>query len=98
MDIESIRDLWNDEEYELSIEVVGRMEQREVTLDNIGEALTNGRIISERRRGKPHTSYTVQGWANRQLAGLTIGPQALNVACAVLDQLFIITVYWEEEP
>jgi hypothetical protein len=57
----------------------------------------SGRIIEERRRARPHASCTVQGWANRRVAGLEIGLQPLNVACAMPDVLRIITVYWEGE-
>ncbi len=61
MDIETIRALWQADEYEMSIEVVGRLEQREVTLENIGEAIISGRIIEERRKRRARVSYTVQG-------------------------------------
>jgi len=61
MDIETIRAWWQADEYEMSIEVVGRLEQREVTLENIGEAIISGRIIEERRKRRARVSYTVQG-------------------------------------
>lgn len=97
MDIDHIQALWRADEYELSEEVIRRMEQREVTLTNIEEAIMTGRIIEERSRGRPHRSCTILGWANRQVAGLEIGLQPLNVACAVPDLLRVITVYWEGE-
>lgn len=89
--------MWQDDEYELSDEAVRRLEQREVTLANIGEAIVSGRIIDERRRGYAHASHTIVGWANREVAGLNIGTHALVVACFVPDLLRIITVYWQEE-
>jgi len=81
----------------MRIEALDRMDQREISIENIGEAIVSGRIVEERPRAKPHASCTVQGWANRHVAGLPLGLALLNVACALADQLRIITVYWEGE-
>lgn len=97
MDIEHIQSLWQTEEYELSDEVISRMEQRDVTLANIGEAIMSGWIAEERLRSRPHASCTVRGWANRQVAGLQIGLQPLNVVCALPEILRVITVYWQQD-
>jgi hypothetical protein len=95
MDIDHIRHLWQNGEVEYSEEAQDRLWQREVTTDNIGEAIQNGRIVEE-RPGYPYPKYLVQGWATRKVAGLDIGLQLLNVACAMGEDLHIITVYWEK--
>lgn len=95
MDIDPIQMLWQAGDVEFMDEALDRMDQREITVENIGQAIMNGHIIEERPR--PHAKCTVQGWANRKIAGLDIGLYSLNVACAVTDMLRIITVYWERE-
>ncbi len=96
MDIDSIRTMWQAGDYELSEEVIARMAQREVSLANIEQALMSGSVVEERPRSRPYPKCTVQGWAEREIAGLNIGLHRLNVACGVGDVLKIITVYWEE--
>lgn len=93
MDIDWIRVLWEMGDVVYSEEAQDRLWQREVTIENIGDAIRTGRIIEE-RKGHPYRRCTVQGWANRKLAGLDVGTELLRVACAVGDELHIITVYW----
>ncbi|MBI1930204.1 DUF4258 domain-containing protein [Candidatus Poribacteria bacterium] len=95
MDIDLIQMLWQAGDVEFTDEALDRMDQRGITVENIGQAIMGGRIIEERPRARPHAKCTVQGWANRKIAGLDIGLYSLNVACAVTDMLRIITVYWE---
>jgi hypothetical protein len=97
VDIDSVRSLWESDEYELSEEIITRMAQRDVSLPNLEQCLRSGRIVDERPRSFPYPKCTVQGWADRHVAGLNVGPQLLNVACGVGEVLQLITVYWEGE-
>lgn len=95
MDMDSIRSLWRVGAVKLSDEVDARTAQREVSIANIEEAIMRGEIVEE-REGHPYRKCTVRGWASRKVADLDIGPWPLNVACAMNDKLYIITVYWQE--
>jgi len=97
VDIDHIRALWRAGMVEYTREALRRMVQREVSEENIGEAILSGRIVEERPEAQPYAGCTVQGWADRKVAHLRIGLHLLNVACAVTDEgvLRIITVYWE---
>ncbi len=98
MDIDSIRYFWQNDEVEFSDEAWDRIEQREVSVEAIEQAILNGQVIEERPRSKPWPKCTVQGWATRYVAGLALSePHRLNVACGVGDVLYVITVYWEGE-
>ena len=72
MDIDLIQMLWQAGDVEFTDEALDRMDQREITVENIGQAIMSGRIIEERSRARPHAKCTVQGWANRKAAGLDI--------------------------
>jgi hypothetical protein len=97
MDVDSIRTFWQTGDVEYTNEAIRRMTQRGVSEENVKEALMSGRVVEERPNAKPYATCTVQGWANRKVAGLDIGLHLLNVACAIADGLRIITVYWEGE-
>ncbi len=90
MDIDTIRALWLAGDVVYSEDAQDRLWQREVTMENVGEALLSGSIVEE-RKGRPYRKCTVQGWANRKAAGLEIGLHLLNVSCAVGDELH----YWK---
>jgi hypothetical protein len=95
MDIDSVREMLRQNRVKFSNEAKQRMQQRNVTLAQIEQALQTGQIIEE-RRSKPYPKCTVRGYVNREVAGLTLPfPQPLNVACALGYELHIITVYWD---
>lgn len=73
MDIDHIRQLWLSGEVEYTHESIRKMVQREVSEENIGEAIMNGQIIEERPEGYPYASCTIRGWARRRVARLEIG-------------------------
>jgi hypothetical protein len=94
VDIDFIRVLWEAGDVVYSEESQDRLWQREVTIENIGDAIRTGRIVEE-REGHPYRKCTIHGWTNRKVADLEIGLHTLKVACAVGEELHIITVYWE---
>ena len=95
MDIDAIQYLWSIDAVLYSEEAQDRLWQREVTRENVGEALRTGRIVEE-RPGRPYPKCHVVGWATREVAGLDVGLHPLHVACAVGEELHIVTVYWED--
>lgn len=58
MDIDHIWRLWLSVEY--TREAIRRMVQREVSEENIGEALTSGQIVEERPDAHPYASCTIR--------------------------------------
>jgi len=53
VDIDSIRYFWQNDEVEFSDEAWDRIEQREVSVEAIEQAITNAQVIEERPRSKP---------------------------------------------
>lgn len=96
MEIDEIRFLWGVGDVVYSEEAQERVWQREVSIENIAQAIETGRIVEE-RRGRPYPKCRVQGWADRRVAGLSVGLGLLNVVCALGEELHIITVFWEKE-
>ena len=97
MDIDQIRELLKRGQVKFSREAKRRMRQRKVTLEQIEKAIRTGRIVEERRRMYPYPKCTICGYVDRKIAHVTLPiPQPLHVACAVGNELHIITVYWKE--
>lgn len=72
------------------------MSDREVELEQIEEAIFNGRIVREEPRKKPYPKCTIRGYTKRGIAGLLLPDlHLLNVACGVGEEVHVITIYWE---
>lgn len=99
MDIDTIKFMVRQGWIEFSDEALKRMVEREIESEQIIDVICNGRIIREepkQKRGFP--KCTIFGYTNRKVAGLLLPkPQGLYVACAVGDEVIIITSYWEEK-
>ncbi|MBM3238229.1 DUF4258 domain-containing protein [Candidatus Poribacteria bacterium] len=96
MDIELIRSLVYEGSYRTTLEFERRLAQRDVTLEQVCQVIYSGRIVREekgKRGGLP--KVTIRGFvatdAEGNLVPLTI---ELEVACAVGDEVVLITVYW----
>ncbi len=97
MDIDLIRELLKRGRVKFSREAKRRMQQRKITIEQIEKAIQTGQIIEERRRVYPYPKCTICGYVERKIAHVTLPiPQPLHVACAVGNELHIITVYWKE--
>jgi hypothetical protein len=99
MDIDDIREMIRAGQYEVTIELDRRMNQREVTLEQIKQCIESGRIVREERRQKRgYVKCTILGYAERWVAGIKLpGLFPLCVACAMgRDEIVLITAYWQE--
>lgn len=97
MDIDSIRYFVQDGDYRFTHEAERRMDERDVTIEQIEQVLLNGRIVQEKPKQKPYPECTVLGYADRKLTpDAEPTPWPLHVACAMGDELLIVTVYWLE--
>jgi len=96
LDIDYIRELVKFDRIKLSKEARKRMVQRNVSFEQIEKAISRGRIIRREPKTGPYPKCTILGYVEREIAGLMLPePQPLNVACAVGEELHIITLYWE---
>ena len=59
MDIDLIQMLWQAGDVEFTDEALDRMDQRGITVENIGQAIMDGRIIEERPRARPHAKWFI---------------------------------------
>lgn len=61
MDIEQIRILWERKEVVFTKHFLERLNQRNINIFQVEEALMNGVIIEERLKEKPHPKCIIQG-------------------------------------
>jgi len=71
MDIDLIQMFWQAGDVEFFEEAPQRMDEREITIENIEQAILSGRIVEERLRSRPHARCTAQGWASHKVADWT---------------------------
>lgn len=97
MDIDTIRFMVRQGWIKFSDEALKRMVEREVESDQIIDVICQGRIIREEvKQKKGFPKCTILGHTTRKVAGLLLPElQGLYVACAVGDEVVIITTYWE---
>lgn len=86
MDILKIKELCRTEQIEFSRHVSDRMFQRNITADEVIEAVYNGKIIEEYPDDYPYPSCLI--------FGITFNKRFLHVVAGITDtKLWIITVY-----
>ena len=86
MDILLIQKLCREEYIEFSKHVSDRMFQRNITTDEIVEAILNGKIIEEYPDDYPYPSCLI--------LGITLRKRTLHVVVGVMEtKIWIITVY-----
>lgn len=86
MDILKIQKLCRAEWIEFSKHVSDRMFQRNITADEIIEAILNGKIIEEYPDDYPHPSCLI--------LGITLRKRVLHIVVGITDtRIWIITVY-----
>lgn len=66
MDIDHTQQLWLLGKVEYTHEPVRMMAQREVSEENIGEAIMSEQIVEERPDKYPYASCTIRWWATRR--------------------------------
>lgn len=95
MDIDHLRYMLREGLYRSTQEFDRRLDEREFTLKQAMEAVFCGRIVRETPGGRGLPKCTVEGFVPRKVAGLEV-PElgALQVACAVGDEVIFITGYW----
>ena len=100
MDIDTIRYLVHQELYRTTIEFERRLAERDITLQQVFQAIESGRIV-RRERGKRGglPKCTIRGFVSTDVDGNPVPvPIELKVACAVEAELIFITVYWIRSP
>lgn len=86
MDILKIKELCRAERIEFSRHVADRMFQRNITADEIVEAILNGTIIEEYPEDYPYPSCLI--------LGITLKKRVLHIVIgAAADKIWIITAY-----
>ncbi len=96
MDIDTICYLVHQELYRTTLEFERRLTERDITLQQVFQAIESGRIV-RRERGKRGglPKCTIRGFVSTDADGKLIPvPVELEVACAVEDEVIFITVYW----
>lgn len=95
MDIDFIRYLVREGSYRTTLEFERILAQRDVTLEQVRQAIYSGRIVREekgRRGGFPKA--TIRGFIATDLEGSPVPLSIeLEVACAVGEEVVLVTVY-----
>jgi len=69
LDIDHIRQAWLDGEVEFTLEANERLEERNISAENIGEAILSGRITEEHRGVALSRSAQFKGLRRETLLG-----------------------------
>ena len=86
MNIDKIRSLLKLGKYRLTLHALKRLDQRQIAVHELKEAINNGMIIESYPDDKPYPSCLIMGKIR--------GGFPLYIVCAVNDNLHIITAHW----
>lgn len=86
MAIDRIRRLLGLGKYQITLHAQKRLDQRNITIHELKEAILHGTVIESYPHDKPYPSYLIMG---KIRAGFP-----LYVVCAVSNKLHIITAHW----
>ena len=87
MDINYLRELYNSGSIKWSVHCLERMQERDITIDDIGCCINNGEIIEEYPNDYPHPSCLI--------LGININGNYLHVVAGSDGKiLFIISAYY----
>lgn len=87
MNIEQVQNLYISSKIKWSTHCLERMQERDITIDDVGNCIMSGEIIENYPNDFPHPSCLV--------FGCTIGKKVLHVVAGTDENiLYIITVYY----
>lgn len=99
MDIDEIRELLQSDQFSTTEEFEDRLDERRIDIEQVIEAILNGRIIRTEPGTKGMSSvHTLRGTVLHDKNGNTLSiPVTLEIAVAVPLDLVLITVYWPRD-
>ena len=90
VDFEIVRIKVEAGDYEISIHAFERMRQREITLDDLENAIIYGDIVEQNAQAKPFPKYIFLGFT-------VLKGESIHVVCSLTPQSKIVTVYFPDE-
>lgn len=95
VDIDSVRTLFQADDYVARMHFTDRMLEREVSWDQVAEAIDTGRIVGERPKQAPYPEFLLVGQVEWTVPGTSISlPRPLFIHGALGDVLYLITCDW----
>ena len=94
MDMEYIKSVVTNKRINATVHAVNRMHERNLLIDNVIQAITNGTIIEEYYEDYPFPSCLILG---------SFEERKIHIVCSYSDPVHIITVYepnlkeWEDD-
>ncbi|MCM1088742.1 MAG: DUF4258 domain-containing protein [Muribaculaceae bacterium] len=87
MDIKTIQKLYNEKKLKWSTHCLERMQERDISIDDVGNCIMAGEIIEDYPNDFPHPSCLIFGYAiNDKVLHTVVGSDG--------DTLYIITAYY----
>jgi hypothetical protein len=87
MDIDSVKKLYKSEKIKWSVHCVERLQERDISIDDVGNCIISGEIIEDYPDDFPYPSCLIFGY--------TIKNEVLHVVVGTDNQfLYIITAYY----
>lgn len=87
MNIEAIQNLYHNSKIRWSTHCLERMQERDISIDDVGSCIISGEIIEHYPNDFPHPSCLIFGYTiNKQVLHTVVGSDG--------DILYIITVYY----
>ncbi len=86
MELEAIRQKWRKGLWEITAHARKRMGLRQITMDEITQAIMTGEIVENYPSDKPYPSCLIMGKIRNDIP--------LYIVCALSEEVHVITAHW----